>query len=292
VLLLAATVFVESATSSPDLLEILRDELPEAAFAATSTEADVLARLSSSRIVIRDRDGIVSVDRILEGARDAVVRVAALLVVEAVASYEPPLPPPAIEVRTATLAPAGEPDALAFSFGAGAGVAWWAGQPMSTIAVEARIELDPFSAGLVASISSVEASDAGTPILGVDPLIVEILAAASWSFVAIGPIDFGVGLMVGVGLESIEARAKEGPGGFAAAGPVETPAVFASPIVRGLVSIRAIVDSFFARLDGGLQVNPRRQSVELPAEFRDAEGGTVQPGVATPVVSLALGLVL
>ena len=292
----APTLYVENATGAEDLISILREELPGEAFARTATSADLRARLTESlRLSIVDRAGITLVDRALEGEREAAVRVAALLIVEARESWSPaPVrSPPPIEAIAAEAVVTSTPASSWYAGGsAGVGLGMWASRAQLAFGAAAYVGISDFEVGASFSIAGRGCACAvRTESLRVEPSSIALLAEGRWIFWRpLEAFETSVWLAAGYQWETVASRVI---GTFAANGPLESVAT-SGPIARGGISAGSLLFELVRiRIDFGVQVQ-RPASVTLPPfeEYREAPGGEVRRGVVMPWGVLSLGVAI
>jgi hypothetical protein len=282
-----ATVYVENATAASDLLALLREEMPRDAFADRASLADLRANLSDAlRLVIADRYGITKLDRALEGGRDAAVRVAALLIVEARESWRGSAPPIApLRVKAAVTA------TRSWSIGAsaGIGVSMWSEAPSAQLVVPLSLyfTLSDFELGVGGSIGGFLPVETDA-IRGV-PRAYALWIEGRWSFWRpLETIATSLWLAGGAQTESVTARVRA-PGGFAASGPEEQRDLGWTPIGRlGLGASARVFDLLIIGLDLGAQVQPSK-TVSLP-DAPEYEGLEISRGYVVVWTRLALGV--
>jgi hypothetical protein len=282
-----ATVYVENATAAQDLLALLREEMPRDAFADTASLADLRANLSDAlRLVIADRYGITMLDRALEGGRDAAVRVAALLIVEARESWRGAAPPIApLRVKTAVTA------TRSWSIGAsaGIGVSMWSEAPSAQLVVPLSIyvAVSDFEIGVGGSIGGFLPVETDA-IRGV-PRAYALWVEGRWSFWRpLETIATSLWIAGGAQTESVTARVRA-PGGFAASGPEEQQDLGWSPIARaGLGASVLIFDWVRIGLDLGAQLQ-RSETISLPDEM-EYQGLEISRGWVVAWSKLTVGV--
>ena len=283
------TIFVKNATVAPDLSDRLRDELPPVAFARTASAADLTAELSVPlRLRIRDRSGITLVDRVLEGGRDAAVRVAVLLIAEAQKSWRPPIPPVPPPVRTSTGAVA----AVGWRLGglAGAGLSMWTTEatPLLLVALSGYAGFGDLEIGLDASFTTFVAGGVETASLRGAPRAFAGAIEGRWWFWR-PAASLGVSLWAAAGYQYEWVRAQV-IGGFATGtvGPLETR-TFHSPVGRAGLGLEVLLDRIPVRLDVGVFFQPEAR-VALPDPYTEAQGAEIARGVALPWGRITIGI--
>lgn len=285
-----ATLFVENATGAEDLVGLLSEELPPAAFAKTATAADLIVTLGTDlRLEVRDQQGVAYVARTLEGDRPAAVRVAALLVVNAREAYRPPPPVRLPAASTATLTttaavPRPEPPAWAVRVEVGGGLGWWEGPATPRFVLFAGAGVDYGDFGLFLALSGARATVAREEL---EARVSElgILLEGRWSFWR--PFgSFALELVAAVGLliERIEARAV----GFAGTPPEEVFTDPPGPVGRfGLRFGSTLFDLVRWRLFAGVQLQRSVPVVAPEGLFPDA---SLDRGVVAPWAGLVIGI--